>query len=443
MATLVMQLVGQLQSWSSTESSKLHISSLPSKSAIINLIARSMDKEHDQEIVDWLSSMWIGVREDIPGEVFIDHQNAPRPISESVDRAGDGRSIKYHNEGSSISVHEYVSGAAYLVTIESSQKDIEIIKYNLIKPKKSLYLGNKSCIPSLPVFHSSTELNAINVLRKYPQLCVEEGIGVADNILIRRDSLDSDVFYGHHRDMPLKIYPTDRRFGLRRVVDEYVSVPTSVQHDNPKESVLNRLRSNNTFYEYILTINKKSSIFKKLFNSEINRYQIHGFLSRMNPENDFLWNIESNNKSEPVLVRVRSLHPFRIKDDYLLNDDMELSLVKDNYIRSNLINISIHNLSPIISKGLQKHVVSSNDVEKWLYEKLQKYSIDIIPNSFFINKESKNKIHKNKTNRTWIINSYDISVNINYKDVLLLNKLLIDGVGSNKYLGYGMITINP
>lgn len=156
MAVLLLRLSAPLQAWG-TENSKFEIRKTgrePSKSGIVGLLAAALGiRRNEPEKLRELNALRIGVRIDRAGKLLRDFHMA-------------------HAEKTSyLTERYYLSDAVFLVGLEGERELLERIEFALSHPVFPLFLGRRSCPPTLPiVLDDIKEDGLIKVLRTYPTL---------------------------------------------------------------------------------------------------------------------------------------------------------------------------------------------------------------------------------------------------------------------------------
>ncbi|WP_443964510.1 type I-E CRISPR-associated protein Cas5/CasD, partial [Ruminococcus sp.] len=156
MAVLLLRLAAPLQAWGS--SSKFIVRSTerePTKSGVIGMIAAAMgiQRNDDAKKLAPLAQLRFGVRADKEGVLLKDFHTVQVPREK-------------HPE---VSYRYYLSDAAFLVALESDDKTLlESIVSALQKPVYPLYLGRKSCPPTLPVVLGVKDEDMLTALKNEP-----------------------------------------------------------------------------------------------------------------------------------------------------------------------------------------------------------------------------------------------------------------------------------
>lgn len=176
MGTLLLQLVGPMQSWGVQSHFTHRDTGLePSKSGVIGLICAALGKPRDENHPDnalkpsleQLAKLRMGVRVDREGLVQCDYHTA-----NNVMKAG-GKPFS-GLKGTELSDRFYLADAAFLVGLESDDHDLlSQLDESLQHPVWMLYLGRKAFVPGLPVRLRDglkLEQDLESALRTYPRI---------------------------------------------------------------------------------------------------------------------------------------------------------------------------------------------------------------------------------------------------------------------------------
>ncbi|HUX41796.1 MAG TPA: type I-E CRISPR-associated protein Cas5/CasD [Rectinemataceae bacterium] len=230
MPTLLLQLVGPMQSWGVTSRfDQRDTANEPSKSGVIGLLAAAMGIDRDNwKDLEPFTNLAMGIRHDRPGVLKRDYQTAGCAARDSIIKA-DGTQAK---GGGVVSQRHYLADAAFLVGLEhDSRALLEKAHAALRNPFWPLALGRKSYLPSesiwieegvreSPLKESLAEWPWIGTLRRWER-------EPPARLLV---SFESDDGSGTLRmDQPLSNF-TERRFGARFVRSEWMDRPQEVVH---------------------------------------------------------------------------------------------------------------------------------------------------------------------------------------------------------------------
>lgn len=223
MPTLLLRLVGPMQSWGTTSRfDQRDTGKEPSKSGVIGLLAAAMgiDRENWSDL-EPLTHLSMGVRHDRPGVPKRDYQTAQHIIS--ADRS------KIHE--TAVTTRDYLADAAFLVGLECDERVLlEKIHAALRNPVWPLALGRKSYVPSESIWVESGLQNAslrdvltrwswISRLRKWEE--------TPEQLLVTFESEDGSGTL--KMDQPLSSF-AERRFGARFIRSEWIPFPQEADH---------------------------------------------------------------------------------------------------------------------------------------------------------------------------------------------------------------------
>ncbi len=230
MSTLLLRLVGPMQSWGTTSRfDERDTGKEPSKSGVVGLLAAAMgiDRANWKDL-EPLTKLSMGVRHDRSGSLKRDYQTAGCAASDTIIKA-DGTQSK---AGGVVSQRFYLADAAFLVGLECEDRSILERAYTALRnPFWSLALGRKSYVPSEPIWiedgFMGTPLR--EVLIKWPWIGTLRKWETEPpaRFLI---ALESDDESGTLRmDQPLSSF-AERKFGARFVRSEWVERPQEAAH---------------------------------------------------------------------------------------------------------------------------------------------------------------------------------------------------------------------
>ena len=208
---LLFRLEGPLQSWG--ERSKWDYrdtADFPSKSGIVGLLSCALGLEReDPEIAELNRQLSVIVRADRTGELITDYHTV------STDMLLNAKGEKRSGAGTIVSHRGYLQDASFLVGVNGDRALLERLRGALDSPVWPVYLGRKSCVPSVPVT-GSLKLEYGSLL----EAMEEEPLSPRhdERILAESDSMEGD---GRLRP-DLTVGP--RQFQNRRVTVHTVSV---------------------------------------------------------------------------------------------------------------------------------------------------------------------------------------------------------------------------
>lgn len=220
MAVLLLRLAGPMQAWGVRSRFTVRSTELaPTKSGVIGMLAAAVGRRRTDPIED-LIKLRFGVRKDQPGTVIRDFHTA---------RTLDGRSSM------PLSNRYYLADAVFLAGIEGDKALLEGIDEALRHPAFPLYLGRRSCPPTLPVSLGLREAALLKALRAEPWQASDwfrrrHDDGLSTEILIDQEVVPAEQRSGGVRgsqDIPVSFDPRRRDYGFREVERIMVQVGDS------------------------------------------------------------------------------------------------------------------------------------------------------------------------------------------------------------------------
>lgn len=215
MSVVLLQLAGPLQSWgSSARFARRTSEPAPTKSGVIGLVAAALGRHRREDVSD-LASLRFGVRIDQPGTPIRDYQTAHH--------LDTGKSMP-------ISERFYLADAVFVAALEGEPGPIDTVHDALRSPTFLPYLGRRSCPPARPielrVRHDKNLRQALDDepwhaaawyqrRRRQAHVCLE----------LRIEATPAGGPVDSLRDQPLSFDPRHRRYALRGVYSDQVTVP--------------------------------------------------------------------------------------------------------------------------------------------------------------------------------------------------------------------------
>ena len=229
MYTLLLRLGGPLQSWGSESLFDTRDTDyFPTKSGVIGMIASALGRKRDANIDD-LSELQFGVRIDHQGEMIIDYQvtDMGEKLNANISRRG------------------YLSDALFLVGLSSNNRELlQEIKLAVNNPKYPLFLGRRSCPPTLPLDLGIKEEALYQALLNEEWLFPEwrrAKIFRNRDIVYLRIIIDDPIGGALKKDSPKSYSPFHREYEYRKISEKkpkIISNPKGIsftQHDAMKE----------------------------------------------------------------------------------------------------------------------------------------------------------------------------------------------------------------
>ena len=217
MATLLLRLAGPLQSWGSESKFEVRRTmGFPTKSGVIGMLAAAFGYSREESL-DKLNQLKFGVRVDREGRLIRDYHTAM-------------------GEKPYVTNRYYLSDAIFLVGLESNDGIfLNDIADALKNPAFPLFLGRRSCPPTMPLLLEIRDANLITALQNERWLLEEWRQKRITNynkseckLRIITDSDDTNAIV--IRDVPISFSPVHRKFGWRRIKDHgYIDKSTDIK----------------------------------------------------------------------------------------------------------------------------------------------------------------------------------------------------------------------
>lgn len=213
MNTLLLRLKAPMQSWGiSAKFDRRSTERVPSKSAIIGMIAGALGRKRNEPVED-LNTLRFGVRVDKEGHLMRDFQTA-KSVSDAY-----------------ISSRYYLSDAAFLVGLEGNRALLETIDQALKSPVYPIFLGRRSCPPEGRVTLGIREDDLFSALKREPRL--NEDAEREEKVRFVLDANPDDTESYILRDEAVSFNQLHRRFAFRRVLDirDFPDISTEFERD--------------------------------------------------------------------------------------------------------------------------------------------------------------------------------------------------------------------
>lgn len=219
MATLLLRLAAPLQAWG--YDSKFDVrqtGSEPSKSGVIGLLAAALGMRRDADLSRF-AALRFGVRTDSPGVLLRDFHTAKSAKSAYVTN-------RY-----------YLSDAKFLVGLESDDEAfLQELAAALRNPRFPLFLGRRSCPPTLPLVLSIRDTGLEQALQAEPPIkdSLDDEKKPAEQLKIQLEAAPGEGA-AMKKDLPLSFNPNRRLYGYRKVKEIYMEPVTQTEHDAMSE----------------------------------------------------------------------------------------------------------------------------------------------------------------------------------------------------------------
>jgi len=162
MNTLFIRLEGPLQSWGTRARWGDRDTALePTKSGVVGLLACALGwgRQHDREIRDLGLALEFGVRVDRPGQVLRDYHTV---VGGTMSAAGKVKINQNTGEPETVvSPRFYLADASFLAAVRGEASLIAQLAAALREPVWPLYLGRKSCTPSVHPFEGTGQFSTL------------------------------------------------------------------------------------------------------------------------------------------------------------------------------------------------------------------------------------------------------------------------------------------
>ena len=201
MATLLLRFAAPLQSWGSNSKFNIRLTERePTKSGVVGMLAAALgiQRSDDPKKLEPLNALRFGVRVDREGKLLRDFHM----VHEMTGKKDSHVTERY-----------YLSDAVFLAALESDDKEfLEQLVYALNNPVYPLFLGRRSCPPTLPVVWGIRDDELLNALRK--ESPVKEGFKPTRIVY---DSAEGGIPV---RDKPVSFSQLHRQYGFRMKKEE-------------------------------------------------------------------------------------------------------------------------------------------------------------------------------------------------------------------------------
>lgn len=254
MSTLLLRLAGPLQSWGIQSRFTVRDTALePSKSGVVGLLAAALGRPRQASLED-LAALKMGVRVDRQGTVKMDFHTAGGTHRKDEDYGvalADGSGKR-----AVTSQRYYLADADFLVGLEGEDETFLCrLDAALARPVWPLYLGRKAFVPSRPVrityrparlpgpetAPGVVRLPLYEALSRYPYLTrsanekqqlLKQGELRLRLVLEAEPGSTAEV----RPDQPLSFEILDRRYSLRYVRTDFVTLPPELIQEDPHVS---------------------------------------------------------------------------------------------------------------------------------------------------------------------------------------------------------------
>lgn len=212
-SVLLLRLEGPLQAWSSQ--GKLGVRDTerePTKSGVLGLIgaAMGMARDDDAQLAE-LAALRMAVRVDRAGTLLHDYHTAGGGTFR-------GKAYTVFDTKACVPTHRYyLQNASFVVAVEGYTTTLARAADALRSPRFPLFLGRKSCPPSVPVLIGIVESDMRLGLTVTP--LADQPDAAPYRIVLEADGGEGDV----RDDVPLSFAAEERRYGRRYVITDWIA----------------------------------------------------------------------------------------------------------------------------------------------------------------------------------------------------------------------------
>ena len=213
MGTLLLRLAAPIQAWGVESQFEIRKTGRePTKSGVVGLLAAALGRGRDVPPDD-LNALRFGVRVDQEGQVERDFHTAHREADKppyTTDRY-------------------YLTDAVFLVGLEGDGALLASLEQALAAPRYPLFLGRRSCPPTLPVCLGVRQLPLEEALRAEPWLAAQwRQKKLPGALRMLADCEPGELPPVRRRDLPVSFSPLRRVYGYRGLKElGYVDMKTA------------------------------------------------------------------------------------------------------------------------------------------------------------------------------------------------------------------------
>lgn len=207
MSTLLLRLSAPLQAWGcECKFETRRTCREPTKSAVIGLLVAALGRSRDQCVAD-LNQLRFGVRVDREGSLLHDYHT-----------------VRPDEKNAYVTHRYYLSDAIFLAGLEHPDAVwLAQLKKALLAPAFPLYLGRRSCPPTLPLVLGIRPCALREALQKEPWLVPDflqkKGTDSPPRLRIFVDADPKDSRAALQKDLPLSFHPERRQYTYRPVAE--------------------------------------------------------------------------------------------------------------------------------------------------------------------------------------------------------------------------------
>lgn len=240
MATLLLRLAAPMQAWGMDAKFETRLTMRePTKSGVIGMLAAALGCRRD-ELPEPLTRLRMAVRVDQEGRLLEDFHAVHGIAADDMGRIvwkADG-TPQAADKRDFITYRQYLCDAVFLVALESDDASyLNALADALRCPAFPLFLGRRSCPPTLPLVLGVMESGADDVLARYPWQASERYQRSHRQAALRviADARPGSGARPSRRDVPVSFDPRRRLYGMRAVTQAFVYLPRETEHDPMSE----------------------------------------------------------------------------------------------------------------------------------------------------------------------------------------------------------------
>ena len=223
MSTLLLRMAAPLQAWGTDSKFETRKTGRePSKSGVVGLVAAALGRRRDENIDD-LNALFFGVRVDREGVLMRDFHTAC-----------------INDKPAYTTTRYYLADAAFLVGLETADEAfLSKLEYALTHPAFPLFLGRRSCPPTVPLCMGIRPVCLEDALRNEPTV---SGFGKKKEPAMEKrivtDCRSGQPAQARVKDVANSFDPAYRRFSFRGVAERSLVIggeKVPIEHDPMSE----------------------------------------------------------------------------------------------------------------------------------------------------------------------------------------------------------------
>ena len=232
MKSVLLRLEGPLQSWGTQSRFEIRDTDAePSKSGVLGMVGAALGmKRTDGVLLRRLRQLAMAVRVDRPGAIMRDYHTV------GGGRAKPKRGEKRHLKGTVLTERLYLADASFVVALGGTDSVlVERIASAVGDPRWPLFLGRRSCPPSVPI--GSIAPRVVEATPAEAIVGVVLGVRRGDKAPPKiRMVVEADAANGDARmDVPLSFELYERRFEQRWVRSQWIDTTALTLNGPPSK----------------------------------------------------------------------------------------------------------------------------------------------------------------------------------------------------------------